>query len=209
MTLGRVQLQCEPLWHWCIVSHVNREESACTVCGFWNLSYPRGMPLVGSWRSAAGETNKDDNSPLLYTHTHTLIPQLCLSLFSLHISHILSLINSYQSTFCFSSVPLHILAVEWIFYLFVQKKGPNPIWIYTLISLFGSLQKLYVYMSAKLIANINNLDYLINICVLLFLNCDKDVYWAGHCVVKKSACQCSLVDSQCNGSSVLQFFVTY
>lgn len=53
------------------------------------------MSLVGSWRSAAGETNKDDNSPPLHTHTHTLqTPLLCLYVhcfasvfFSLSTSH--------------------------------------------------------------------------------------------------------------------------
>ena len=91
-----------------------------TVHGFWNLSYPMGMPLVGSWRSAAGETNKDDNSPLLHTPSHAtalfLCSLLCLSLFYLtpHLTYscLLSLINSCLSTFCFSSMPLSTLAVE-------------------------------------------------------------------------------------------------
>lgn len=151
----------------------------CTVCGFWNLSYPMGMPLVGSWRSAAGETKKADNSPLLHSHTHTytqtravLAALSFFSLFPLNVIHfcILSLINYY------------CIFLDAIWY---PCRGNNfacfasTVLRQTLISVFGGSQKLTtLYWSAIFFVCFFFLNegYIRYLDPDLLFYCDQDTY---------------------------------
>lgn len=115
---GRVRLQCQPLWQWCIVSHMDTVESVqCVVSGIsptpWECHQwgAEGVQQVKQKRLITPHSST-------HTHTHThkleLCQLLCLFFLSfLSTSYIFAFFLS-SITIVFSLMPSGILAVETI-----------------------------------------------------------------------------------------------